>query len=166
MKTGFKVEMFAADVKISKRVTEFKRLLHVQDVGRESVIQSLTFHKNEQLINVLNTISVVGTLTEEVVFLIRQKRELFSYFKKESANKVNIKLPEDQQVPSITGCVLLPDGRIVLCGRKNDNLKLLSTKCLDLPTSPHDVSAVTDTTVIVTLAGRQQLEYIEVVPSL
>lgn len=66
-KKSFKVDIFAAEVKISKRLNEYKCFL--QDVCQDFKLSCLTFQKNEQLVDVLKTASFIGTLKEEAVFL-------------------------------------------------------------------------------------------------
>lgn len=59
---SFDVSMFAADVKVSKRLIEYERLL--QDIRWETKSSILTFRRNEQLFDMLETMDVIGTLSE------------------------------------------------------------------------------------------------------
>ena len=51
--------------------------------------------------------------------------------KVKSTKEVNIKLPDDNEDPDITGCTFLSNGRILLCDNENKKViqKLLVT-CL------------------------------------
>ena len=73
----------------------------------------------------------------------------------------------DRTQPYITGCIVMPDDRIILCDWNNKNLKLLdrmfTIQCsLDLPSEPLDISAVDDTTAIMTVPDMKQLQYVNV----
>ena len=98
-------------------------------------------------------------------------QKLFTNLTAKETKEINIKTPDDCQTAWITGCVFMPDGQLVLCDSNNRKIKLLDTSLdlqgsLDLPSGPWDISAVNDTTVIITLPEMQQLQYIEVVPGL
>ena len=96
---------------------------------------------------------------------------LFTELKVKSHSETNVRMSTDQRIPNITGCVLMPDERTILCDWNNNTLKLLDKSfklqdSLDLPSGPWDISVVNDTTVIITLARKKQLQYIEVIPRL
>ena len=99
------------------------------------------------------------------------KKLVFTELNIKSVNKKNIRMSSDQFPPSITGCVFMPDERVVLCDFTNGKLKQLDRSftlqdSLDLPSDPCDISVVNDTTVIITLPCKIQLQYIEVTPKL
>ena len=54
----------------------------------------------------------------------QNKNMLFTEPKVKSHSKTNVRMTTDQRIP-ITGCVFMPDERIVLCDRYNYKLKLL-----------------------------------------
>lgn len=164
-KTGSKIAMFSLGVKISNRLTEYERLLH--DVRQETKSGNLTFKRNVQLVDMLEKINTIGSLTEKTVYHDPPKWKLFSRLKVENKSRVHIKLRDDINSPCILGCVVLPDGQVVLCDNKNNKLKLLSKAftlkgSLTLTGSPWDISVVNDSTVIVTLPNMCQLQYIAV----
>ena len=64
----------------------------------------------------------------------------------------------------------MPAGELVLCDRKNENIKLLD-KYLSFVdyaelACPHDVATVDDNTVIVTCPEKKRLRFVEVLPEL
>ena len=86
--------------------------------------------------------------------------------------RVKIRLSGDENVPWITGCVFMPDGRAAICDCNNNNVKLLAEslitveESLALPGKPWDISAVSDKLAIITLPQKQQLQYVTMIPRL
>ena len=77
----------------------------------------------------------------------------------------------DSFCSNISGCTFMPNGDVVLCDRYNNNIKLLSNTftikdSLHLDSLPWDVSPVNSTIVMVTLPDKNQLQLIQVMPSL
>ena len=103
----------------------------------------------------------------------KTKTESTNFIKMEIENTrdIHIKLPNDQGVPRITGCTFMEDGQLLVCDRNNDNIKLLNSK-LDITDSlglagwPWDTSVIDNVTAVITLPGRKQLQFIDIVPSL
>ena len=60
IKTGNKSDIFAADIKISKRLEDYRTLLH--DISVETKSTEMEFEKNEQLVDIEVAISTLGTL--------------------------------------------------------------------------------------------------------
>ena len=44
-----------------------------------------------------------------------------------SSHKVNIKLPEEGNIPGIVGCAFMPGGLLLLCDHMSNKLKLLNS---------------------------------------
>ena len=79
-----------------------------------------------------------------------------------SISKVNIRIPDDREVPGIVGCCVMSDGQAVLCDFYNDQIKLLDSSYklianLKLPARPYDISVLNDTEVIITIPDEKQL---------
>ena len=95
------------------------------------------------------------------------KKLVFTGLNVESVSKKDISMASDQRQPFITGCIVMPDDRIILCDWNNKNLKVLDSlftiQCsLDLLSTPGGISVVDATTAIVTLPYGQQLQYVNV----
>ena len=91
--------------------------------------------------------------------------------KVESSCKINIKLPQVEDSPRISSCAFLPNGELLLVDHHNCVLKLLDRALVlqnsfDLsPNKPWDVSAVDNSTVVVTLPVTKRLQFIQIYPS-
>ena len=88
-----------------------------------------------------------------------------------SISKVNIRIPDDSEVPCIDGCCCMSDGQVVLCDYYNDQIKLLDSSYklignLKLPAQPADISVLNDTDVIITLPHKRQLLIVAVTSQL
>ena len=86
-------------------------------------------------------------------------------------SEVNIKMLGEMGVPWINGCTFMPNGYVVLCDLNNHNIKLLSDTftikdSLKLYSYPWDVSPVSSSSVVITLPNKNQLQFIQVMPSL
>ena len=163
-KTADKADMFAADVKVSKRLADYERLL--RDIRRESTSICLTFKNNDQILDMLSNTKSIGTLMEQTI-----EKTVFTDLKFENLKKKKVKISKDKNKPTIRGCTFMPDGKFILCDSGNENLKLLDKSftpqdSLDLPSRPLGISMVNDTTAIITLPDQQQLQYIDVAPRL
>ena len=56
----------------------------------------------------------------------------------QSSSKVNIKLPQDKEIPRISSCTFLPSGELLLVDRRNCSLTVKFKKVLS-PDRPWDV---------------------------
>ena len=88
-----------------------------------------------------------------------------------SISKVNIRIPDDSEVPCITGCCVMPGGQAVLCDWNNYQIKLLDSSYklignLKLPAGPADISVLNDTEVIITILDKKQLLIVSVTSQL
>ena len=86
-------------------------------------------------------------------------------------NQVNVKVPSDAGDAWITGSAFLPSGELILCDWDNKKLKLLDEnlqmkESIDLPGTPWDIAVVNQHQVIVTFPWQQNLQFIQVTPSL
>ena len=166
--TSKKANMFAAHHKVSHRIESYESLLN--DFKQESASPDLTFKSNEELRNLLKTVTELGQLTGQITHKSSQNTNtLFTELAVDSSRKVNIQLSSDSCCPRITGCTFMPDGGVVLCDCNNSNLILLSdifavTERLHLDSWPWDVSPVNGNNVMVTIPDKKKL--IQVIPSL
>ena len=168
--TSKKTNMFAAHHKVSHRIESYESLLN--DFKQESVSPDLTFKRNEELRNLLKTVKELGQLTGQIEHKSSQNTNtLFTELTVDSSREVNIQLSSDSCCPDITGCTFMSDGGVVLCDSNNSNLILLSDtftvkERLHLDSRPFDVSPVNGSNVMVTLPNKNQLQLIQVIPSL
>ena len=169
--TSKKTNMFAAHHKVSHRIENYESLLN--DFKQESESPDLTFKRNEELRNLLKTVKELGQLTGQITHKSSQNANtLFTELAVDSSQEVNIQLSSDSHRPYISGCTFIPDGGVVLCDRSNNsNLILLSDtftvkERLLLDSPPWDVSPVNGSNVMVTIPGKNQLQLIQVMPSL
>ena len=168
--TSKKTNMFAAHHKVSHRIESYNSLLN--GFKQESVSPNLTFKRNEELRNLPKTVKQLGQLTGQITHKSSQNTNtLFTELAVDSSREVNIRLSCDSHCPWISGCTFIPDGGVVLCDNDNSNLISLSdtftTKdSLKLDSRPWDVSPVNGSSVVVTIPGKNQLQLIQVMPSL
>ena len=95
---------------------------------------------------------------------------LFTEMTVASMSEVNIKMSGKRET-WITGCTFMPNGDVVLCDTTNNNIKLLSgtftiKDSLQLDYPPWDVSPVSSNSVVTTLPHENQLQFIQVMPTL
>ena len=86
-------------------------------------------------------------------------------------NQVNVEVPSDTRDAWITGSAFLPSGELILCDYANKKLKLLDEtlqmkESIDVPERPGDIAVVNQHQVIVTFPWQQNLQFIQVTPSL
>ena len=99
------------------------------------------------------------------------KDTLFTEMTVASKSEVNIKMSGERELPYISGCTFMPNGDVVLCDFTNNNIKLLSDTftikdSLHLDDQPWDVSPVSSSSAVITLPYENQLQFIQVMPSL
>ena len=161
--------MFAADVKISKRLTELRSMM--KDFQDEVKQQRLEFKGNQKLLDLRHEVKALGTLRVSELQREKTRTTNFLKMKVQNSREVQIKLPNDKNVPIITGCTFMADGQLLLCDRHNNTIKLLNstldiTGNLALDSWPWDISAVDSTRAIVTLSDIKQLKFIDIVLAL
>ena len=161
--------MFAADVKISKRLTELRSMM--KEFQDEVKPQRLEFEGNQKLLDVKQELKALGTLRVSESQREKTKTTFFLKMKVHNSREVQIKLPNDKSLPSITGCTFMVDGQLLLCDFNNNTIKLINstfdiTGNLALDRRPWDISAVDSTRAVVTFPNTKQLKFIDIVPSL
>ena len=160
--------MFAADVKVSKRLSELQSMM--KDFQDEVKTPFLHFEENKKLLDVKQNVTTLGTLRVSESQKTKTETTNFLKMKVQNSRDVQIKLPSDKQTPIITGCTYMADGQLLVCDYENYNIKLLNSKfditdSLGLASYPWDISAIDNVTAVVTLPGRKQLQFIDIVPS-
>ena len=166
---GRKATMFAADVQVSKGLQEYSDRL--SDIRNDAINTGVKFEKNAKLARLQIEIDSLGSLISSSSRNIQMGRKMLLDSKIQSQKKVNVKLPDDGSTPRITGLAVMATGEIVLCDFDNDKIKLVESSdtlqdTLKLKAKPWDIVIVGTKTVIVTLPGAKQLQYIEVFPRL
>ena len=161
--------MFAADVKVSKRLTELRAMM--KDFQDEVKPQRLEFEGNQKLLDVKQEVKALGTLRASESQREKTKTTYFLKMKVQNSREVQIKLPNDKTMPDITGCTFMVAGQLLLCDRNSNTIKLLNstfdiTGNLALDSYPWDISAVDSTRAVVTLPDLKQLKFIDIVPAL
>ena len=161
--------MFAADVKVSKRLTELRSMM--KDFQDEIKPQRLEFEGNHKLLDVKQEVKALGTLRVSESQREKTKTANFLKMKVQNSREVQIKLPNDKSQHHISGCTFMVDGQLLLCDYYNYTIKLLNstfdiTGNLSLDSKPFDISAVDSTRAIVTLPDHKQLKFIDIVPAL
>ena len=102
---------------------------------------------------------------------ITSKEKLFPALKIESSRQIDIQIPDDAEKPFISGCVITPDGHIILVDSGNSKIKILDKsfklkESLILSSAPRDVAMYNNSSVLVTLPKKKRLQYIKVSPKL
>ena len=161
--------MFAVDVKVSKRLSELQSMM--KDFQNEIKAPSLEFEENRNLLDVKQNLTTLGTLRVSKSQKTKLETTNFLKIKDQNSRDVQIKLPSDKKTPIITGCTFMADGQLLVCDRRNKNIKLLSsifdiTDSLGFDSGPWDTSAINSARAVVTLPDRKQLQFINFVPSL
>ena len=95
----------------------------------------------------------------------------FSNAKVVDTKLVSVAMPGERLTAGITGCAFIGDKYVILCDCNNSTVKLLDQSftiidTLKFPTFISDIAVVNDNTVIITLPGSHQLQFIEVLPKL
>ena len=127
------------------------------DVATNEVVE----HGSDSSGKVRNEKRGASNQHERIVMLGRRIR---------SKQKVNVRMSDDSLNPFIIGCAVMPNDYVVLCDAKNQKIKLLDPSMahkdsLDLP-GLWNVSVVDENNVIVTLPGGNQLQYVQIFPSM
>ena len=90
----------------------------------------------------------------------------------EMTNEVNVKLPDDRHTPKITGCTFLQRGDLIVCDFANSKVLFLNSELTSevdykrFPHRPWDVSAINQSTVVVTFPSDRSIIYIQIFPVL
>ena len=103
-KSADKADMFAAEVKVSKHLAEYDRLL--KEIQRGSSSTSLTFRKNDQLWDLLINIKNIGILVEHRIETEKIRRMAFTKLKVKSHSKTMSQCHQTEGRPSLLGASL------------------------------------------------------------
>ena len=133
----------------------------------------LKFERNEKLTDILKSVEGLGRIEPSGPGSAQQDHVVILDMKVKSTKTVNIKLPDDNRDPDITGCTILSKGRILLCDWSNKKVKLLDSdmsvkKSLKLSDEPWNVAAVGENEAIITFSNMENndLQYIYTQPDL
>ena len=159
LKSGNRGVMFAAEIKLSKHLEDYQTLLH--DISRDVIHPKLEFEKNKSVIDFQETVSALGT--------VNTRSTLFPALGMQSCSEIDIILPWENSNPYITGCVITPDGDILICDRRNSNVKHFSSEfiflgSIQLQGPTWDACMIDTTTLIVCLPDNKQLQNVEITP--
>ena len=93
--------MFVAHTKVSVRLEGYGTLLH--EIGQETNEPTITFERNEQLADLQNNISKLGTLTTSYSQGNKSQGKLFPTLEVQNSSEINVKSSEDSSPHGITG---------------------------------------------------------------
>lgn len=163
-----KTSMFAANIKISKHLQKYERLSQDVSLSLGNELSSVSFQPNDHLRDLHTNIKELGTLTVNKTQQHQSDRKLFPELKTELSYQICI---DSTSIPSISGCGIFPDGRIVLCDQANPKLILFSKSfkledTLTLASESYDVAIINDKKAIITIPNKQRLQFIEVSPTM
>ena len=163
--------MFSAKVKISKSISEYDDL--IQDIRNGMWQPKLKFEQNKKLTDILKSVEGLGRIEPTGSGSAQQDHVVILDMKVKSSNDVNIKVPNDDSSPFITGCTFLSNGHIILCDSENKKVKLVDSdmsvkKSLKLSDWPLNVAAVGENEAIIAFASENinDLQYIYTHPDL
>ena len=164
-----KDQMFASTVRLSSRIAECSAVLH--DLQEDTEEPMLEFQKNSKLMEMRRDVKELGTLNDKHSPCQESSDVNFLDMKISSRREIDIRFPEDKEMPWISGCDFMPNGDLVLCDSNNKSIKLLNNSFelkgnLKVKWSPWDVSAVDSFRCIVTYIGGEELQYIQISPEL
>ena len=163
--------MFSAKVKISKSISEYNDL--IRDIRTDMWQPKLECEQNKNLTDLLKSGEGLGRIEPPGSGSAQQHHVVILDMKVKSTKEVNIKLPNENRDPNITGCSFLSKGRILLCDNENKKMKLLDSdmsvkKTLKLSDNPGNVAAVGENEAIITFGNMKNndLQYIHTNPDL
>ena len=151
--------MFVATVKISKRFSEYGKLIH--DIRNEIQEPKLTLVKSKRFAEMLNSIDSLGRIDSSENLeshSIHPDSKVILDMKVKAVKKVKIKLSDENDDPWITGCAFLSGGSVIICDFGNSKIKLLDKswsvkRSLKLTESPYNFAAVGEDEAIITYHG-------------
>ena len=161
--------MFSANVKISKSISEYDNL--IQDIRKGITRPQLEFQKNNKLTDLLKSVDSFGRIEPSETGPTHQDHVVILDMKVKSTKEVNIKLPNDNEDPYITGCTFLSKGKVLLCDFYNYSVKLLDSdmsvkKSLKVSYPPDKVAVVSENEAIINFNETSNLQYIYTHPDL
>ena len=159
--------LFSTNIKLSKNLTKYEEL--IQDIRNNVQLPKLKFQKNKKIVDMLKS----GGLGRIEAGSAKKGHVEILDMKVKSTKGVNIKLPNDDECPYISGCTFLSNGSILLCDYANYKMKLLDRdmsvkKCLELSEAPNNVAAVGESEAIIIFNdwNINHLQYIHIRPDL
>ena len=165
--------MFAAGLKISKNLEGYETAL--TKVENEATFSSLTFEENTILESVI-TENGLGKLKINGVEQEASRQvdhHTILDLKVISSNKVNVNLPDDKGTRNVGGVAFMPNGKLILVDSFSKRVKLLDNTFavedslfLTAFTDLWDITAIDNTTAIVTIPGDNKLQFIHTTPVL
>ena len=161
--------MFSANVQISKSISEYDDL--IQEINKGIKRPQLEFQRNKKLTDLLQSVDGFGRIEPSETGSSQQDDVVILDMKVKSSKEINIKLPDDDGSPWITGCTFLSNGRILLCDEMNKSVMLLDSdmsinKSLKLSDAPWNVAAVGENEAIITFEENNDLQYLYTHPDL
>ena len=168
-KDGRKETMFAADARVSTNLLDYESRL--SDLEKYAFNVNVSFEMNKKLNDLQKDIKSLGSLKMSENIAKKSKKTVLLGRQIQSRREVNVRLADDKKYPDITGCVVMPNGYIVVCDDNNGKIKLLDnslslTDSLKLSSRPWDISVIDDNNAIVNLPPKKQLQYVQVFPQL
>lgn len=160
-------QVLETDLKLLDEVKTDSKMSDVSlSLGNE--LSSVSFQPNDHLRDLHTNIKQLGTLTVNKIQQHQSDRKLFPELKTELSYQICI---DSTSIPSISGCGIFPDGRIVLCDQAKPKLRLFSKSfkledTLTLASESYDVAIINDKKAIITIPDKQMLQFIEVSPTL
>ena len=160
-------QVLETDLKLLDEVKTDSKMSDVSlSLGNE--LSSVSFQPNDHLRDLHTNIKQLGTLTVNTIQQHQSDRKLFPELKTELSYQICI---DSTSIPSISGCGIFPDGRIVLCDQAKPKLRLFSKSfkledTLTLASESYGVAIINDKMAIITIPDKQMLQFIEVSPTL
>ena len=169
-KSQNKRQMFISNIQIEKSLQHYETAL--SEAGSKLNVPNIEFEKNKKLSVILQESIYLGQMkTQESEYKRGKEKETFLGLHAINFTSVNIKQPEDQNVPTVTQTAFLHNGDLLIADRKNSRLTLLdpafkvkeSIKCSG---QLWDIAVINDREVAATLQSGQMLQFYNVSPKL
>ena len=160
--------MFAAEVQAAKTIRDCENRL--ADLEKDFTEQTLSFVKNKKLTDLQAGIESFGAISKEDKKCKEGEKIVLLGQHAQSRRKVDIKLDDDDEIPDITDCAVLPNGYVVIYDYLNARLKLFDELwvCKDnlIILNVNHVTAVDSNNLIVSIPRDGQLQYVQALPYL
>ena len=158
--------MFAAEIQAANTILDCES--QITDLEKDVAEIKLSFEKNKKLTDLQADIKSLGAIEKETKKGQQGDKIVLLGKHVQSRSEVNVRMDNDTYTPYITGCAVMPNGKIVICDRNNDRLKLFDNswvyqESLTIP-DIWCVSVVAPNTVIVTVPGQKKLQYVQALP--
>ena len=119
---GRKSTMFASDIKVTKCLHDYEPVLN--DVEEKAKAPVVLFERNRKLVDLLEEIKSVGRLQKTNVSKVSYTINLLEK-KLQFLEKVDVRLTDENDISSITGCAFMNGGQLLACDYKHNKIKLL-----------------------------------------